>query len=176
MLENDECRSIITALGTGIGEDFELKNLKYHKIIILSDADQDGAHIRALLLTFFYRYTKELITGGHVYMGMPPLYKVQKGNNVTYAYDDGELARITKGMKGYSLQRYKGLGEMNPEQLWETTLNPENRSLVQVTIEDAAYVEHLVTLLMGDKVAPRKEYITEHANFNRVDSFEDKIG
>ena len=176
VLENDECRSIITALGTGIGEDFELKNLKYHKIIILSDADQDGAHIRALLLTFFYRYTKELITGGHVYMGMPPLYKVQKGNNVTYAYDDEELARITKGMKGYTLQRYKGLGEMNPEQLWETTLNPENRSLVQVTIEDAAYVEHLVTLLMRDKVAPRKEYITEHANFNRVDSFEDKIG
>ena len=176
VLENDECRSIITALGTGIGEDFELKNLKYHKIIILSDADQDGAHIRALLLTFFYRYTKELITGGHVYMGMPPLYKVQKGNNVTYAYDDEELARITKGMKEYTLQRYKGLGEMNPEQLWETTLNPENRSLVQVTIEDAAYVEHLVTLLMGDKVAPRKEYITEHANFNRVDSFEDKIG
>ena len=176
VLENDECRSIITALGTGIGEDFELKNLKYHKIIILSDADQDGAHIRALLLTFFYRYTKELITGGHVYMGMPPLYKVQKGNNVTYAYDDEELARITKGMKGYTLQRYKGLGEMNPEQLWETTLNPENRSLVRVTIEDAAHVEHLVTLLMGDKVAPRKEYITEHANFNRVDSFEDKIG
>ena len=176
VLENDECRSIITALGTGIGEDFELKNLKYHKIIILSDADQDGAHIRALLLTFFYRYTKALITGGHVYMGMPPLYKVQKGNNVTYAYDDEELARITKGMKGYTLQRYKGLGEMNPEQLWETTLNPENRSLVRVTIEDAAYVEHLVTLLMGDKVAPRKEYITEHANFNRVDSFEDKIG
>lgn len=176
VLENDECRSIITALGTGIGEDFELKNLKYHKIIILSDADQDGAHIRALLLTFFYRYTKELITGGHVYMGMPPLYKVQKGNNVTYAYDDEELARITKGMKGYTLQRYKGLGEMNPEQLWETTLNPENRSLVRVTIEDAAYVEHLVTLLMGEKVAPRKEYITEHANFNRVDSFEDKIG
>lgn len=176
VLENDECRSIITALGTGIGEDFELKNLKYHKIIILSDADQDGAHIRALLLTFFYRYTKELITGGHVYMGMPPLYKVQKGNNVTYAYDDEELARITKGMKGYTLQRYKGLGEMNPEQLWETTLNPENRSLVRVTIEDAAYVEHLVTLLMGDKVSPRKEYITEHANFNRVDSFEDKIG
>ena len=176
VLENDECRSIITALGTGIGEDFELKNLKYHKIIILSDADQDGAHIRALLLTFFYRYTKELITGGHVYMGMPPLYKVQKGNNVTYAYDDEELARITKCMKGYTLQRYKGLGEMNPEQLWETTLNPENRSLVRVTIEDAAYVEHLVTLLMGDKVAPRREYITEHANFNRVDSFEDKIG
>ncbi len=175
VLENDECRSIITALGTGIGEDFELKNLKYNKVIILSDADQDGAHIRALLLTFFYRYTKELITSGHVYMGMPPLYKVQKGNDVRYAYDDEELQRITKGLKGYTLQRYKGLGEMNPEQLWETTLNPENRSLVQVTIEDAAYVEHLVTLLMGDKVQPRKEYITEHADFNKVDTFEDKV-
>ena len=175
VLENDECRSIITALGTGIGEDFELKKLKYNKVIILSDADQDGAHIRALLLTFFYRYTRELITSGHVYMGMPPLYKVQKGKDVFYAYDDAELNKLTKGLKGYTLQRYKGLGEMNPEQLWETTLNPENRSLVQVTIDDAAYVEHLVTLLMGDKVAPRKEYITEHADFNKVDTFEERI-
>ena len=175
VLENDECRSIITALGTGIGEDFELKNLKYNKVIILSDADQDGAHIRALLLTFFYRYTRELITSGHVYMGMPPLYKVQKGKEVFYAYDDAELNKLTKGLKGYTLQRYKGLDEMNPEQLWETTLNPENRSLVQVTIDDAAYVEHLVTLLMGDKVAPRKEYITEHADFNKVDTFEERI-
>ena len=175
VLENDECRSIITALGTGIGEDFELKNLKYNKVIILSDADQDGAHIRALLLTFFYRYTRELITSGHVYMGMPPLYKVQKGKDVFYAYDDAELNKLRKGLKGYTLQRYKGLGEMNPEQLWETTLNPENRSLVQVTIDDAAYVEHLVTLLMGDKVAPRKEYITEHADFNKVDTFEERI-
>lgn len=175
VLENEECRSIITALGTGIGEDFELDNLKYNKVIILSDADQDGAHIRALLLTFFYRYTRELIMSGHVYMGMPPLYKVQKGKDVFYAYDDDELSKITKGMKGYTLQRYKGLGEMNPEQLWETTLNPENRSLVQVTIEDAAYVEHLVTLLMGEKVAPRKEYIIEHADFNKVDTFEQRI-
>ena len=175
VLENEECRSIITALGTGIGEDFELDNLKYNKVIILSDADQDGAHIRALLLTFFYRYTRELITSGHVYMVMPPLYKVQKGKDVFYAYDDDELSKITKGMKGYTLQRYKGLGEMNPEQLWETTLNPENRSLVQVTIEDAAYVEHLVTLLMGEKVAPRKEYIIEHADFNKVDTFEQRI-
>ena len=175
VLENEECRSIITALGTGIGEDIELDNLKYNKVIILSDADQDGAHIRALLLTFFYRYTRELITSGHVYMGMPPLYKVQKGKDVFYAYDDDELSKITKGMKGYTLQRYKGLGEMNPEQLWETTLNPENRSLVQVTIEDAAYVEHLVTLLMGEKVAPRKEYIIEHADFNKVDTFEQRI-
>ena len=175
VLENEECRSIITALGTGIGEDFELDNLKYNKVIILSDADQDGAHIRALLLTFFYRYTRDLITSGHVYMCMPPLYKVQKGKDVFYAYDDDELSKITKGMKGYTLQRYKGLGEMNPEQLWETTLNPENRSLVQVTIEDAAYVEHLVTLLMGEKVAPRKEYIIEHADFNKVDTFEQRI-
>ena len=175
VLDNDECRSIITALGTGIGEDFELKNLKYDKIIILSDADQDGAHIRALLLTFFYRYTKKLITTGHVYMGMPPLYRIQKGQNVKYAYDDGELAKLTKGLKNYTLQRYKGLGEMNPEQLWETTLNPEHRSLVQVNIDDAAYVEHLVTLLMGDKVAPRREYITEHADFNKEDTFENKV-
>ena len=116
VLENEECRSIITALGTGIGEDFELDNLKYNKVIILSDADQDGAHIRALLLTFFYRYTRELITSGHVYMGMPPLYKVQKGKDVFYAYDDDELSKITKGMKGYTLQRYKGLVEMNPVQ------------------------------------------------------------
>ena len=148
---------------TGIGEDFELKNLKYHKIIILSDADQDGAHIRALLLTFFYRYTKELITGGHVYMGMPPLYKVQKGNNVTYAYDDEELARITKGMKGYTLQRYKGLGEMNPEQLWETTLDPEARSLLQVKINQMEEADETFATLMGDVVEPRKEFIQDNA-------------
>lgn len=162
VLENDECRSIITALGTGIGEDFELKNLKYHKIIILSDADQDGAHIRALLLTFFYRYTKELITGGHVYMGMPPLYKVQKGNNVTYAYDDEELARITKGMKGYTLQRYKGLGEMNPEQLWETTMDPETRTILKVSLEDAMAADQIFSVLMGDQVEPRREFIEEN--------------
>ena len=163
VLENDECRSIITALGTGIGEDFELKNLKYHKIIILSDADQDGAHIRALLLTFFYRYTKELITGGHVYMGMPPLYKVQKGNNVTFAYDDEDLAIITKGMKGYTLQRYKGLGEMNPEQLWETTMNPDGRTILQVHLEDAAEADAIFSILMGDKVEPRRQFIEANA-------------
>ncbi len=171
VLENDELRSIITALGTGIGEDFNIENLKYDKVVILSDADQDGAHIRALLLTFFYRYTKELITDGHVYIGQPPLYKVQKGNEQTYVYDDAALAKITKGQRGYSLQRYKGLGEMNPEQLWETTMNPSKRTMVKVSIEDVADVEHLVTLLMGDKVAPRKEYISEFANFNKEDSF-----
>ena len=165
VLENDECRSIITALGTGIGEDFELKNLKYHKIIILSDADQDGAHIRALLLTFFYRYTKELITGGHVYMGMPPLYKVQKGNNVTYAYDDEELARITKGMKGYTLQRYKGLGEMDAVQLWETTMDPQTRSLRRITLNDAIHADQVFTVLMGEDVEPRREWIEQNAKY-----------
>lgn len=176
VLANDEFRSIITALGTGIGEDFTLSTLKYNKIIILSDADQDGAHIRAILLTFFYRYMRELITQGHVYIGLPPLYKVQKGDKVVYAYDDAELTKVTQKMgQGYSLQRYKGLGEMNPSQLWETTMNPENRSLVCVGIDDAAEVEHLVTVLMGDKVAPRKEYISEHANFNKVDDFESKL-
>ncbi|MEL7609018.1 MAG: DNA topoisomerase subunit B [Bacillota bacterium] len=175
VLANEEFRSIITALGAGIGEDFDIGSLKYDKIIILSDADQDGAHIRAILLTFFFRYMKELITEGHVYVGLPPLYKLQRGNKIDYAYSDAELARLTKNAgKGYVLQRYKGLGEMNPEQLWETTMNPQKRSLVQVQLEDAADVEHIVTILMGDKVAPRKEYIAENANFNKVDAFEDR--
>ena len=175
VLANEEFRSIITAMGTGIGEDFDISGLKYNKIIILSDADQDGAHIRAILLTFFYRYMKELITEGHVYIGLPPLYKIQRGKDVKYAYSDVELNKITRGIKGYTLQRYKGLGEMNPEQLWETTMNPENRSLIRVELTDAADVEHLVTVLMGDKVAPRKEYISEFANFNKTDTFEDKV-
>ena len=175
VLANEEFRSVITALGTGLGEDFVIENLKYNKIIILSDADQDGAHIRAILLTFFYRYMKELILDGHVYIGLPPLYKIEKGKEIKYAYSDNELAKMTKGLKGYTLQRYKGLGEMNPEQLWETTMNPENRSLIRVTLEDAANVEHLVSILMGDKVAPRKEYISEFADFNKVDTFEDKV-
>lgn len=172
VLANEEFRSIITALGTGIGEDFNLKNLKYYKVIILSDADQDGAHIRAILLTFFYRYMRELITDGHVYIGMPPLYRVAKGDTVVYAYDDKELTKVTKGIgKGYTVQRYKGLGEMDPSQLWETTMNPENRQLMQVTLEDVAEAERLVTVLMGDKVEPRREYITEFADFNKVDTF-----
>lgn len=175
VLANEEFRSIITAMGTGIGEDFDISGLKYNKIIILSDADQDGAHIRAILLTFFYRYMKELITEGHVYIGLPPLYKIQRGKDVKYAYSDVELNKIIRGIKGYTLQRYKGLGEMNPEQLWETTMNPENRSLIRVELTDAADVEHLVTVLMGDKVAPRKEYISEFANFNKTDTFEDKV-
>ena len=172
VLANEEFRSIITALGTGIGEDFDIKSLKYYKVIILSDADQDGAHIRAILLTFFYRYMRELITDGHVYIGMPPLYRVAKGDKIVYAYDDKELASVTaKAGKGYTIQRYKGLGEMDPSQLWETTMNPENRQLMQVTLEDVAEAERLVTLLMGDKVEPRRDYITTYADFNKVDTF-----
>ncbi len=173
VLANEEFRSLITALGTSIDESFNLNNLKYHKVIILSDADQDGAHIRAILLTFFFRYMKELVLGGHVYIGMPPLYKVQKGSKILYAYDDKELEKCVKAAgKGYTLQRYKGLGEMNPEQLWETTMDPAQRKLMQVTIEDAALADRRITILMGDKVEPRRDYITEHADFNKPDNFE----
>ncbi len=173
VLLNEEFRSVITALGTGIGEDFDLSHLKYNKVIILSDADQDGAHIRAILLTFFYRYMKELITDGHVYIGMPPLYRVAKGGEVTYCYDDKALEKTLRTVgRNYTLQRYKGLGEMNPEQLWETTMNPDGRKLVQVTIEDMAEVERRVTILMGDKVEPRRNYISEYADFNKVDNFQ----
>lgn len=174
VLANEEFRTIISALGTGIDEDFNIKNLKYDKVIILSDADQDGAHIRAILLTFFYRYMKELITEGHVYIGLSPLYKISKGKTIEYAYTEEELrAKIKKMGKGYVVQRYKGLGEMNPEQLWETTMNPQNRSIIQVRIEDAAQADKLVTILMGDKVDPRREYISTHANFNKVDIFQE---
>lgn len=173
VLANEEFRSVITALGTGIDEDFTLQSLKYHKVIILSDADQDGAHIRAILLTFFYRYMRDLIAQGHVFMGMPPLYKVQKGAKVIYAYDDKELQKAIQSVgRGYTLQRYKGLGEMNPEQLWATTMDPQNRKLVQVTIEDAAQADRIITILMGDKVEPRREYISQYADFNREDHFE----
>ena len=173
VLANEEFRSIITALGTGIGEEFDLSHLKYNRVIILSDADQDGAHIRAILLTFFFRYMRELVTDGHVYIGMPPLYCAKKGAEHIYCFDEKELAKATKKLgRGYSVQRYKGLGEMNPEQLWETTMNPNGRKMVQVTIEDRAEAERRVTVLMGDKVEPRREYIQEYANFNHVDDFE----
>ena len=172
VLQNEEFRSIITALGTSIEDDFDISKLKYNKVIILSDADQDGAHIRAILLTFFYRYMRPLITEGHVYIGMPPLYKVAKGDKVIYCYDDNALPpAIQKIGKGYTLQRYKGLGEMNPEQLWETTMNPDGRKLMQVGIEDFVEVERRVTILMGDKVEPRREYISQYANFNKEENF-----
>lgn len=172
ILQNEEMRTLISALGTGIGSEFDIESLRYHKVIILSDADQDGAHIRAILLTFFFRYMKELINEGHVYIGMPPLYKVYKGNVEEYAYDDNELAsKINKVGKGYQIQRYKGLGEMDPHQLWETTMDPKSRTLMRVTIEDAAEAERLITVLMGDEVESRKRYIFEHSDFNREDTF-----
>ncbi len=172
ILQNEEIRTIISALGTGIASEFDLESLKFHKVIILSDADQDGAHIRAILLTFFFRYMRELVNAGHVYIGMPPLYKVYKGNVEEYAYDDKELQqKIDKVGRGYMIQRYKGLGEMDPGQLWDTTMNPETRSLMQVTIEDAAEADRMITVLMGDEVSERKKYIFEHADFNKDDSF-----
>ena len=172
VIENVEFRSIITALGTGFDGVFEESDLKYHKIIILADADQDGAHIRAILLTFFYRYFRDLLTAGHIYIGRPPLYRVHKGGKSIYAYTDAELkAAQAEFGKDANVQRYKGLGEMNPEQLWETTMNPAQRKLFRVELDDAAEAERLVTLLMGDKAEPRKEYISEHANFNKEDSF-----
>ena len=150
-----------------------MKDLRYDKVIILSDADQDGAHIRAILLTFFFRYMRELIQEGHVYIGMPPLYKVYKKDVVEYAYDDKELKKKIEIVgRGYQLQRYKGLGEMNPSQLWETTMNPQTRILMRVSIEDAAEAERLITILMGDGLEERKAYIQKYADFNKVDDFE----
>lgn len=176
VLGNEEIRTMISALETGIGEDYNPDNLRYHKVIILSDADQDGGHIRAILLTFFFRYMRRLITDGHVFVGLPPLYKVSKKNYTEYVYSDYELpSAIERAGKGYQIQRYKGLGEMNPEQLWETTMDPEKRTLVQVTIDDAAEAEKMVTTWMGDNIDARKAYIAEHANFNRQDKFSDEI-
>ena len=176
ILENEEIRTMISAIGAGIDPDFKLDKINYHKVIILSDADQDGMHIRCILLTFFFRYMRPLVNAGHVYIGMPPLYKVYKGDKVEYAYDDKELnEKIEKIGKGYQLQRYKGLGEMSAEQLWETTLNPATRNLTQVTVEDAAKAERMITTLMGDKVEGRKEFLAKYANFNKRDTFMDKI-
>ena len=173
VLANEEFRSIITALGAGFDDSFQLENIKYNKVIILADADQDGGHIRTILITFFYRYFKDLITDGHLYIGRPPLFKIAKGNKTLYAYNDEQLEKAKSEIgRGYTVQRYKGLGEMNPEQLWETTMNPEKRSLIRVTIEDLADVEQIVSTLMGDNVEPRKQYIAEHANFNKQDNFE----
>ena len=177
VLQNEEFRTLISALGAGIGEDFDLKSIKYNKIIILADADQDGFHIRSILLTFFFRYMKPLITNGHVFIGLPPLYRVSKKDKIEYVYSDAELPEATKRMgKGYKLQRYKGLGEMDKDQLWDTTMDPTQRTLVQVTIEDAAEAEKMISTWMGDNVEVRKEYISEHSNFSRVDSLAEFIG
>ncbi len=168
-LENNEVRSMITAFGTSIGDSFNIEKLRYGKIIIMTDADVDGAHIRTLLLTFLYRYLVELIYNGHVYIAQPPLYKITTGKQIRYAYSDKELKEITSVFEGedkrYTLQRYKGLGEMNPEQLWETTMDPKSRTLLQVTIDDARAADMLFDKLMGDKVDPRREFIEENAEY-----------
>ena len=168
ILSNDEVRTIITALGTGIGGDFDIEKARYHKVIIMTDADVDGAHIRTLLLTFFYRYMRQIIEHGYIYIAQPPLYKVQQGKRVEYAYNDKELesilAEIPKLPKP-GIQRYKGLGEMNPAQLWETTMDPEIRSLLQVSLQDAIEADETFEILMGDKVEPRRNFIQENAKY-----------
>ncbi|HCU2975166.1 TPA: DNA topoisomerase (ATP-hydrolyzing) subunit B [Clostridioides difficile] len=169
ILSSDEIKNMITAYGCGIGEDFDIDKARYHKIIIMTDADVDGAHIRTLLLTFFFRYMRPLIDEGYVYAAQPPLYKVTKQKKEHYVYSDKELNILLDeiGRNGVELQRYKGLGEMTAEQLWETTMNPETRTLLQVTVEDAAIADEVFSMLMGDKVAPRKEFIEENARFVR---------
>ena len=175
-LQNEEIKTLISAIGAGFNRSFELEKTKYKKVIILSDADQDGMHIRCILLTFFFKYMRDLVNAGYVYIGMPPLYKVYKGNTVEYAYDDKELdEKIKKVGKGYSLQRYKGLGEMSADQLWETTMDPATRNLIQVTIENASEAARVIEMLMGDKVEGRKEFLAANANFNKVDGFIEKV-
>lgn len=168
ILSNDEVRTIITALGTGISGDFDIEKARYHKVIIMTDADVDGAHIRTLLLTFFYRYMRQILEHGYVYIAQPPLYKVQQGKRIEYAYNDRELetilAELPKQPKP-GIQRYKGLGEMNPTQLWETTMDPEVRSLLQVSLQDAIEADETFETLMGDKVEPRRNFIQENAKY-----------
>lgn len=169
ILSSDEIKNMITAYGCGIGNDFDMSKLRYHKIIIMTDADVDGAHIRTLLLTFFFRYMRPLIEEGYVYAAQPPLYKVTKQKKEYYVYSDRELDLLLNeiGRDKYEIQRYKGLGEMNPEQLWDTTMNPDTRTLLQVTIDDAAIADEVFSMLMGDKVAPRREFIQENAKYVR---------
>ncbi len=165
ILNNDEIRTMITAFGNGIADEFDLEKSRYGKIIIMTDADVDGAHIRTLLLTFFYRYMKPLIEAGRIYIAQPPLYLVKKGREQWYLYSDPEMNTLLNriGRDGISVQRYKGLGEMNPEQLWETTMNPEGRTILQVHLEDALEADSIFSILMGDKVEPRRNFIEEHA-------------
>ncbi|ARI75515.1 DNA topoisomerase (ATP-hydrolyzing) subunit B [Halobacillus mangrovi] len=168
ILSNNEVRAIITALGTGIGEDFDISKARYHKIVIMTDADVDGAHIRTLLLTFFYRYMRPLIEHGYIYIAQPPLYKIQQGKAVYYTYSDKQLDHILGELPNSpkpGVQRYKGLGEMNPEQLWETTMDPETRTLLQVSLEDAIGADETFDILMGDKVEPRRNFIQENAQY-----------
>jgi DNA gyrase subunit B len=158
-------KSLIIALGTAIAEDFNIENLRYHRIIIMTDADVDGSHIRILLLTLFYRYFKPIMEAGYIYIAQPPLYKIQSGKSVSYAYTEEQKDAMVKeiGKTSVNLQRYKGLGEMNSEQLWETTMNPENRLLLKVEIEDGREADKTFDILMGEEVEPRKKFIQSHA-------------
>jgi DNA gyrase subunit B len=168
ILNNNEVKALISALGVGIGDGFNLENLRYGRVIIMTDADVDGSHIRTLLLTFFFRYMPALIENGHLYIAQPPLYRVKAGKEAHYTYTEGENVELLKGLqknnKKYDLQRYKGLGEMNPDQLWETTMDPGNRTLLKVAIEDAVMADRTFDMLMGSEVAPRRRFITTHAN------------
>ncbi len=165
---NDKLQPVILAVGAGIGADFDITKIRYGKIIIMADADVDGAHIRTLLLTFFFRYMRPLIENGNVYLAQPPLYKLSKrGFQDVYCYTDEEMAQHLEemGRENVNIQRYKGLGEMNPEQLWETTMNPESRTLVKVEMEDAIKADEIFTILMGDEIAPRREFIEQNAKY-----------
>ncbi len=166
VLSSEEIRNLITAIGTGIGEDFDINKARYHKIFIMTDADVDGSHIRILLLTFFYRYMKQLIEHGYVYIAQPPLYGLKRGKDIHYFYNDGEMNRFVESSdKKWSIQRYKGLGEMDPEQLWSTTMNADNRTILQVTIDDVIQADEAFSNLMGDNVEPRREFISENARY-----------
>jgi DNA gyrase subunit B len=170
ILSNNEVRAMITAIGTGIGEDFDISKARYHKIVIMTDADVDGAHIRTLLLTFFYRYMRKILEMGYVYIAQPPLYKVQQGKRIEYAYNDKELEKIFAELPSQpkpNIQRYKGLGEMNPEQLWETTMDPATRTMLQVSLEDAIEADETFEMLMGEKVEPRRNFIETNAQYVR---------
>ena len=166
---NDKLMPVVTALGTGIGDEFDINKVRYHKIFIMADADVDGSHICTLMLTFFFRYMRPLIEHGYVYVAQPPLFKLQKGSTVKYAYNEDEMKQLSAEMPGAKVNRYKGLGEMNPDQLWETTMNPHNRVIVQIKIEDAERADEAFSILMGEQVEPRKEFIERNAKYARLD-------
>ena len=166
---NDKLMPVVTALGTGIGDEFDISNVRYHKIFIMADADVDGSHICTLMLTFFFRYMRPLIEHGYVYVAQPPLFKLQKGQTVKYAYNDDEMKLLSAEMPGAKISRYKGLGEMNPDQLWETTMNPDNRVIVQIKIEDAERADEAFSILMGEQVEPRRQFIVKNAKFANLD-------
>ena len=171
IFKNEEINTMIYTIGAGYGSNFIEEDMQYDKIIIMTDADDDGAHIQCLLLTFFYKYMRPLIEKGHLYIAMPPLFKITSGKETKYAYTTDELKDMTKSLNKYEIQRYKGLGEMNAVQLWETTMDPKTRTLIRVTIEDAALAEKRVNVLMGDKVEPRKEWIEENVEFSMEDDY-----